>query len=293
MVDGAMIGLAHSLAMLTYFLGCMIQLLPVPWKGLRAHAPQLMMDGLVAELATSSVGLVPLVVQWVSDIIQQGFDTPFSTQPAATALIVSQLVALDASLLFLISALSTSVVLAPVASALSNMLGPLLMAVTVSLIIWMIVQVITGFLPSIWLSLYFAGVVFLAIPFRIGRSLGSTMMASSIVLVVMLPIMPSIAIWFEAMLGYEGAIRPVEEIIEKSKANPMDFLKLIPQLPLSLASLMAAVVLALVAFPFGYLLILSMVARSLASLLGGNSVGPSLSSFVLTPAWEVGGSLKK
>jgi len=119
------------------------------------------------------------------------------------------------------------------------------------------------------------------------------MMATSIVLVVMLPIMPAIAIWLEAKLGYEGAIKPVEDIVDASKSDPLQFLALIPQLPLSIASLMAAVILSLVVFPFAYFLVVSMVARSLASLLGSNSVGPSASSFILAPAWEIGGSVRK
>jgi hypothetical protein len=293
MIDGAMIGLAHALAMLTYVLGCMIQVLPIPWKGLRAHGPQLMMDGLVAELATVSITLVPVIVEWITGILDTAFDGQFSSQPTAITLIITQLTALDASLFLLISTLSTTVVLAPVAYALSSMLGPLLMATTVALIVWIIVQVVIGLLPSIWLTMYFSGIVLFAIPFRIGRSLGSTLMATSIVFAVMLPVMPAIAIWLEGKLGYEGAIKPVEDIIDKSKSNPVEFLKLIPQFPVSIASLMAAVMLSLVAFPFAYFLIVSRVARSLASLLGSNSVGPSASSFILTPAWEMGGSVRK
>jgi hypothetical protein len=293
MVDSAMIALAEALAMLTYFFGCMIQLIPVPWKGLRAHGPQLMMDGLVAELATVSVTLVPIVVEWATGILQAGFEGSINNQPTAIALIIAQLTALDASLFLLISVLSTTVVLSPVAVALANMLGPLLTVTMVALILWIIVQVVIGLLPSIWLGLYFTGVVFLAIPFRIGRSLGSTMMATSIVLAVMLPIMPSMAIWFEGKLGYEGAVKPVNDIIEKSKSDPLEFLSLIPQLPLSVASLMAAVILALVVFPFAYFLVVSMVARNLAALLGSNSIGPPASSFILTPAWEIGGGVKK
>ncbi|MEW6603468.1 MAG: hypothetical protein AB1351_02130, partial [Thermoproteota archaeon] len=154
-------------------------------------------------------------------------------------------------------------------------------------------QTAIGFIPAIWIALYTVGVVFMAIPFRMGRRLGANMMASSIVLVVMMPFMPSLAIWLEGHLGYQTAIKPVENIIEKSKSNPLELLKLVPQLPLSLASLMVSVVLALVVFPFAYFFLMSMAARSIASLLGSNSGGPSLSSFVITPAWEAGGRLTK
>lgn len=293
MVDGSMVGLAHSLAILTYTTGVLMQTLPIPWKSLRAYGRLLMWDGVISEMATLSIGLVQTLVGWVSGVMQQSIGAPFVGSGGEMALIVAQLAALDGGLFLLISALSTSVVLAPAATALASMLGPLLTWVTVALIVWLIVQTILGFLPTIWLTFYTLGVVFLAIPFRLGRRLGTNLMATSIVLMVMLPFMPSLAIWLEGQLGYQTAIKPIENIIDRSKRNPESVLLLIPQLPLSVAGLMVSVVVALVVFPFAWFFIISMVVRSLASMLGSNASGPSVSSFVLTPAWEMGGRLGK
>lgn len=293
MVDGDMIGLAHSLPVLTYFLGVMFQTLPIPVKSIRAYGPILMWDGVVAELATASIGLVQLLVQWVSGLLQQSIGAPFTTPTNEMVIIVSQLSTLDASLFLLIATLSTTVILTPVASALSSILSPVLTVVTVSLIVWLIVQTIIGFLSTIWISLYTMGIIFLAIPFRLGRSLGTNLMASSIVLIIMLPFMPSLALWLEGNLGYDLALKPIEDIIAKSKTNPLSLLKLIPQLPVSLASLMVSMMLALVVFPFAYFFIISLVIRNLATMLGSNSTGLSVSSFILTPAWETGGRLTK
>ncbi len=288
-----MIGLAHSLAILTYTMGVLMQTLPVPWKSIRAYGPLLMWDGVISEMATLSIGLVQTLVVWVQSIVQQSIGAPFTGSGTEIALIVAQMTALDAGLFLLISTLSTTMVLAPVASALSSMLGPLLTWVTVALIVWLIVQTILGFLPTLWLTFYTLGVVFLAVPFRLGRRFGTNLMATSIVLMVTLPLMPSLAIWLEGQLGYQTAIKPVEDIIQKSKTKPENLLKLIPQLPLSVADLMVSVVVALVIFPFAYFFIISMVVRSLASILGSNASVPSVSSFVLTPAWETGGRLTK
>lgn len=293
MVDAAMVGLAHALAMMTYVIGVLMQTLPTPWKSVRAWGPVCMLDGVISEVATASIGLVEPLVRWASSLILQGIGTPVMPSGDAMILIITQLTALDASLFLLIATLSASVVLAPVASALSNILGPILTTVTVALIVWIIIQAILGFLPTIWLSFYVLGVVFLAVPFRLGRKLGATMMATSITLSVMLPLAASLAIYLESNLGYETAIKPIEDIISKSKGNPQTVLSLIPQLPMSLAGLMVSVVVALVIFPFAYLFIISLVARNLASLLGAGSSGPSVTSFILTPAWEVGGGLTK
>jgi hypothetical protein len=292
MVDGAMFGLALAVAMMTYMSGATIQVLPVP-RSLRSYGPMLMWDGVVAQAATLSVGLVQILVQWVSNLLRESLGPPFTSSTNEITIIVAQLASLDAGLFLLISALSTSTVMAPAASALSSMLGPLLTWVTVALIVWVMVQAILGFLPTLWLTLYTTGVIFLGIPFRIGRRLGTTMMAASITLMVMLPFMAPLALWLEGHLGYTAAIRPIENIIEQSRSNPLALLRRVPQLPISLAALMVSVIMALVIFPFAYFFIISMVARSLASLLGSNAAGPSISSFVLTPAWETGSRLSK
>lgn len=293
MVDGAMIGLALSLSTLTYMMGVLMQTLPIPWRSLKAHGPSLMMDGVIGQIAIMTIGLVQLLVQWVSNLLHQSIGAPFDTSTNATIIIVTQLSSLIASLFLLIAALSTTVILAPVASALSSILGPMLTWTTVALIIWLIVEAILGFLPTIWIALYTLGVVFLAIPFRLGRRLGSTLMATSITLIIMLPFMPSLALFLEANLGYQTALQPLEDIIARSRSDPLALLNLIHQLPVSVGNLMVSVVLSLVIFPFAYFFIISMVARSLASLLGSNAAGPSVSSFVLTPAWEVGGRLTR
>lgn len=288
-----MIGLAHSLAILTYTTGVLMQTLPVPWKSLRAYGPLLMWDGVISEMATLSISLVQVLVLWLTGTIREGIGAPFIGSGGEMGLIVTQLVTLDAGIFLLISGLSTTVILAPVAAALASMLGPLLTWITVALIVWLIVQAILGFLPTIWLTFYTLGVVFLAIPFRLGRRLGTSLMATSIVLMVMLPLMPALAVWLEGQLGYQTAIKPVENIMQQAKTKPENLIKLVPQLPLSIAGLMVSVVVALVIFPFAFFFIISMVVRSLASMLGSNASGPSVSSFVLTPAWETGGRLTK
>jgi len=288
-----MIGLGMAVAFACYTLGVMFQTLPIPWKTIKAWGPTLMRDAVIAQIGLLSIGLIQTLVAWMSSTLQQGLGAPFTSSSGEMALIVGQLTALDASMFLLISVLSTTTVMVPVASALASVLGPMMMWTTVALVLWLIIQAILGFLSSIWITVYTIGVILLAIPFRMGRSLGATLMASSIVLIVMLPFMPSLAIWLEGQLGYQLALKPLEEIVSKSKSNPALLLTLLPQLPLSIAGLMAAVVMALVAFPFAYFFIMSLVIRNVAALIGGSSTGPQVTSFILAPAWETGGRLTK
>jgi hypothetical protein len=217
----------------------------------------------------------------------QAIGSPFNSATAAMAVIVSQLTMLDAALLRLISAVSATVVLSPVASALSSIFSPALTWITTAIVLWLIIQWILTVLPGIWTSAYVLGVVFLAIPFRLGRRLGTLLMASSIVMAIGLPLMPSMAIWLEGNLAYENSLRPLQDLLSQAQQNPLAIVNLISTLPTILGNLLVAVIIALVIFPFAYIFILSILTRSLSNVLGGAASGPSLSSFTIAPAREL------
>ncbi|MBI3859780.1 MAG: hypothetical protein HY296_06065 [Thaumarchaeota archaeon] len=291
MVDtGSLLGLGQSLALLTYVLGVLFQTLPIPVKSIRAHGPSLMWDGIVAEFALLSVNIVRLLELWISRIIQQSIGSPFNYQPLAIATILAQLSALDASFLLLISAMSASVILAPVANALSSVLGPALTWTTIAIVIWVITQIAAGLITQIWLSAYILGIVFLAIPFQLGRRFGILLMSSSIILAIGLPLMPSMAIWLEGYLGYQTAILPLQNILSQIATNPLLIGNLLATIPQAIGGILAAVVIALIVFPFAYLFILSLFIRSLANLLGGSSGGPVLTNQIVSVSSGLAGA---
>lgn len=287
-INGLLLGIGFVLPPLTYLLGVELQALPIPYKSIKVWAPTLMMDAIVSEFVLLSVGLVSNLVQWISGMIQQSIATPFNSLSVAMATILAQLTALDASLLLLISLVSSTVILAPVANALSSILGPALTWITIAIIIWLMVQMVSSYLPSVWLSAYILGVVFMAIPLRLGRRFGTLLMSSSIVLAIGLPLMPSLAIWLEGFTGYETALKPLQDILRQIPSNPLLIGKLLATLPLALGNLLSAVVISLVIFPFAYLFILSLFTRSVASVIGGASSGPAITNFVTAPSREIG-----
>lgn len=250
-----------------------------------------MMDSVISLFALGSVSLVQILVHWVSDMVNQSIGSPFNNPSAAMATILSQLTMLDTALLLLISAVSAMVVLAPVASALSSMFSQALALITTAIVLWLIIQWILIVLPGVWVTAYTLGIVFFAIPFRIGRRLGTLLMAFSITLAIGLPLMPSMAIWLEGNFGYENSLRPLQDLLSQVQQNPLAIVKLIATLPSILGNLLVAMVIALVIFPFAYIFILSVLARSLSNVLGGAASGPTLSSFTIAPAREIGSSL--
>lgn len=291
-MQGELLAVGHSLAALLYVLGVLVQTLPIPYPSIKVHGPQLMRDGVVAEIAIASVSLITLFVTWISQMFSTAVQMPVGPD-AAFGIIIAQLTAITTSILVLIGALSATVVLGPLAAAVASITSSILMLVTVALIVWLIVKAVGIIIASTWLSFYIFGLVMFALPFRIGRSVGAMFMAGAIVTMIAIPIMPSVAIWIQGSIGYEAGISPIEDTISKIKknSNPLLIARLLTQIPELIANLMVAVVISTVLFPFAYLLIVSMITRSVAGLLGGSS-GISVSSFVLAPAWDVGSKLK-
>lgn len=290
-MQGELLAVGHSLAALLYVIGVLVQTLPIPYASIKAHGPQLMKDGVISEIAILSVSIVTLLVSWISQMFSTAVQMPVGPD-AAFGIILAQLTAIEISILLLIGFVSSTIILAPLAFAISSITSSILTFVTVALIIWLIVKAISGIIVASWLSFYIFGLVMFAFPFRIGRSVGAMFMAASIVAVIAIPIMPSVAIWLQGSLGSETALSPIDNTISKIKKNPNPLLvvRLITQIPEMIGNLMVSVVVSLILFPFAYLLVVSMISQSVARLLGGSS-STSVSSFVLAPAWDTGKKL--
>ena len=277
---GEMFGLIQVVIAATYFGGDLVLALPIPYKEVKAWSGTLRKDAIVSEFALLSVDFVQVLESWLSQAINQSIPGPFSSEPVAMTAIMAQLVALDSAILLLISALTSTVILAPIANVLANALGPAITWITAAIILWAMIQTLLSILPQVWPSVYLVGIFFFAWPLRIGRRFGCLLMSSSIVVAIGLPWMPGFAILFERVFGYDTAIGPLQNILSQMRNNPLLIGKFIATLPQALAGLLAAVILGLIVFPSVYLFVLSLITRNVATLLGGSSGGPLVSDYM-------------
>jgi hypothetical protein len=172
-----MLAIGMTLTSLSFVLGILFQILPIPKKDIKIWGNTLLWDSMIALFALSTVILVPSLVQWVSTLATTAIGTQIGSQHVSVGLIVSQLVALDAAILLLVGIVSSTIILQPVASVLAHMLGQLASWITAALVMWLTVEAVNTLLPNIWLSFYTVGTALLAIPFRLGRAIGGTLMA--------------------------------------------------------------------------------------------------------------------
>lgn len=269
------LAIGMALTSLSFVLGILFQSLPIPKKDIKMWGNTLVWDSLIALFALSTVTFVQSLVQWSSNLIVSTIGAQIGSQHVSTGLIVSQLVSLDSAIILLVGVVSSTVILQPVGTILAHMLGQLASWITAALVMWLIVEAINSILPNIWLAFYTLGTALLAVPFRLGRGIGGALMATSVVLVLMLPLLPVFAIWFEGMFGYQSAIQPLNDLIAQIQRNPLKAIFLIPQLPATLGALLVSVVVGLVIFPIVYFVMMSLVARAIGRLIGASSLSLS------------------
>ncbi|MBO3810004.1 MAG: hypothetical protein FGF50_10505 [Candidatus Brockarchaeota archaeon] len=287
---GALLALGHSLAWLMYILGVIFQTLPLPRKSLRAWGPTLMVDAVIAEFALASVSFVEFLVSKISHMLQIALGSPLNPI-ASFALIVTELATMDAALVSILALISSVPELAVIAQTVNNLLSPALTIVTSALILWIMLEAIASFFPNLWLTAYALGVVFYAIPFRIGRRLGSYLLSSSIVLTIAIPLMPSLAVSLQSLLGYKLLIQPLQDSLSSLQANPFKIFDVVFILSTVMPRIIAAMVISLIIFPPVFLFMVSAIIRGLASTIGGAASGSIVQSFIIVPARELGGAL--
>src|SRR3989442_7140192 len=130
---GLMFGLIQVVIAATYYFGDFALAMPIPYKEIKAWGPTLMKDAIVSEFALLSINLVQILESWVAQAINQAIPAPFSSEPVAMTAIMAQLVSLDSAILLLISALTSTVILAPIANVLASALGPAITWITAAI----------------------------------------------------------------------------------------------------------------------------------------------------------------
>jgi len=277
---GVLLAIPLVLSGLTYNIGVSFLTLPLPRRW-RAYGPLLMSDAMVSLFAVSSISAIQLLMVWLSGLVDESFGGPFSSSVAAFAVIESQLTLIDTSLVLIVAAVSSTVVLAPVAEILARMMGPAVTSVTTAIILWAIIQIALSLFPRVWLLGYAVGLAFFSLPFRLGRSVGAYLMSTSIVVSIALPLLPSLALYLEGMIGWETSFRNLTSLGSQLQTNPLAIPSLIASLPSMLAGLIAALIVALIVFPVAYLFMMSLLIRRVTVLIGGSSVGFDVTSLAL------------
>lgn len=174
--------LAFYLSFLTYYLGVLIYSLPIPIYSLKKWGPMMIRDSILVFVLLVSIDFIKRSVMSIADIIGSNW-TGFYTWN-------------DITLEFLAEQRLMLIVYYTAFRALKaiilygDILGPLIRLVSYNIIFLYTVRFLGYFFQTYWFSLVAMGIMFIALPFRIGRSAGAWLIAIAITFYIGLPLLP-------------------------------------------------------------------------------------------------------
>ncbi|MCD6324323.1 MAG: hypothetical protein J7L55_04355 [Desulfurococcales archaeon] len=181
---------ATDLAMLTYVLGVLVLAMPIPYRGLKSWGPKLMADAIMAAVLASSVSLIMYVGDYLLGTLGVTWPSFYGWLTGLTTALTSVFAGLTYAS-SLVRTTSYAFASRPISTAAS-----LLAAAFSSL---KMIYLLSSFVYVYREKLAVLGVVLYSIPFRVGKSAGSFLIAASIVMYVGFPLMPSFVTSFQGV----------------------------------------------------------------------------------------------
>ena len=275
---------AFALAGLTYYLAGLMMTLPKQEWASWGHLMR--SDSIIAMVAIGSVSAIQLLIGYVQKIIMDSGGSGLVQPNQAFLAITSQLAAIDVALIAIVGFVSILPSMSGLASVLGNMFGPAISVVTSAMILWTLIQMIGQIITVMFLTLFSIGLLLWSMPFRIGRTAGSSIIALSVVLFVGLPLAGPIAIWIQGYIITSDDISSLtrnSEILKNADLLDPDYLSkyLFVNITDILARVVGSMVVALLVFPVLYMALLGIFTTAIANLIGGSSKLASIGRFGL------------
>ncbi|EWG07338.1 MAG: hypothetical protein ASUL_05076 [Candidatus Aramenus sulfurataquae] len=179
------LGIAFDLAILTYFIGTLIMGLPIPVYGLKKWGPKLISDGIYSAVLVNLFELILYVSQEISSAIGASWANFYQW--------IYEVIAQELNIFFLVKVLY-AVAAASEDPALNVLMSPLLFIFSflTGLITTMETILIISYIVLQDNGLFIAmGILLMALPFRIGRSIGGALIGFAVVFYIGLPYLPN------------------------------------------------------------------------------------------------------
>ncbi|OYT39546.1 MAG: hypothetical protein B6U89_03950 [Desulfurococcales archaeon ex4484_58] len=174
--------IAFYLSVLTYYLGVLIQMLPIPFYGVKKWAPQLMVDSVFSAILVFSYSLIQWIIDYLGHILGVDWNAYYQWFFNEINFVISTILTLK----FIGMGLS-SIGLNFLANSL---ISPLISSLTYLLVFLITFSLFVSIIVTLSPTLIALGILLHALPFRLARSSGATILAVVIVFSIGAPLMP-------------------------------------------------------------------------------------------------------
>jgi len=175
--------IAYSLAILTYYLGVLIYLLPIPVWSVKKWAPALIYDSFAVTILVLLFTSIIEATSYFGGILGVSWDFYFNW-------LVERIAVLGSFISLLIS-VSLAISQAGGRALVTSFLGPITSIATYTLIVMEFFFVLGLVFKEYFAKILAFGILLYAVPFRLARSAGASLIALSIVFTIALPLLPT------------------------------------------------------------------------------------------------------
>lgn len=183
-----LLSLAYTLSLLTYSLGAVLYGSPIPIRSIKKWGVLMMYDGLASVILVSLYSLIMRLGDYLLGVLGASWPYFMAWLTGRTAILVTSYISIQ-SIATILKTVGADVLL-ELLKHVGNLIATTLTAIKMMYLISMIVYGVRDKILAIGVLLY-------TLPIRVGKSVGATMIALSIVYYVGLPLMPAFAAFFE------------------------------------------------------------------------------------------------
>ncbi len=176
--------IAFYLSALTYYIGTLLYMIPLPFYGVKKWAPTLMVDGVFSAVLVFAYTILLWIIDFLGGLLGVNWAMFYAWIGLKLGIVMTLITVLRI-------ATSSSVLTGNIRIAAEGLVSPLLSSLTYVAITLITIMIIALVITSYGARLLALGILLHSIPFRLARAGGAMMISVVLVFSVGLPLMPS------------------------------------------------------------------------------------------------------
>ncbi|GEM_PF-774793 len=212
---------AFYLSALSYYIGTLLYMLPVPFYGVKKWAPTLMVDGIFSAILVFAYTILLALIDYLGGLVGSDWSSFYTWLGIKTGIVVT--------LMSILRILAASIPASNAKIVIDSLLSPMISALTYVAMTLLTITLISIVITSYGARLLALGILLHSVPFRLTRSSGAMMISIVMVFSIGLPIMPAYVELISApiaspdLLVIDYGVAFVEVHVHDSLGNPLSY----------------------------------------------------------------------
>ncbi|RLG83724.1 MAG: hypothetical protein DRO40_03515 [Thermoprotei archaeon] len=212
---------AFYLSALSYYIGTLLYMLPIPFYGVKKWAPTLMVDGIFSAILVFAYTILLWLIEYFGELLGSDWTSFYTWLGVKTGIV--------ATLMTVLRVIAASASFTGAKVIVSSVISPLISSLTYVTMTLLTIAMIAVIITSYGARLLTLGILLHAVPFRLTRASGAMIISIIMVFSIGLPIMPlyvellSQPIGVPDLIVVDYGIAYVKIHVNDSIGNPISF----------------------------------------------------------------------